>query len=398
MAVLGILFANITAFGHPFLAYTWPAALPDGGTAADSWVWLFQFVAVDGKFRGIFTVLFGAGLFLFMERVWAKGGSRWLQARRLGWLLAFGLAHFFLLFFGDILTAYAIWGLVALSMLKLEAKTQFWTGIILYILFGLILMLASSGQALPELMPQFCVQAAEMCDQLDIERGRMISDMAAQQSAYGAGSYADMLSYRATEQWSLLAKGAGFGFTETLPLILIGVAFYRWGVFDGRAPRAKLVRLGWAGVLVGSAITLGLGLWVMSRDFPFWTTSFVFFGASGLPRLPVVLGLVCLLGVYGPQLAKGALGQRFVAAGRMAFSNYIGTSALMLPVFGSWGLGLFGELSRLELLGIVLAVWALMLLWSKPWLEVFRYGPLEWLWRCLTYWTLVPMRLERAAD
>src|SRR5690606_32628768 len=133
IAVLGILFANITAFGHPMLAYFWPAALPGGGTEADGWVWLFQFVFVDGKFRGLFTLLFGAGMYLFMERVWARGGSQGVQGRRLFWLMLFGLAHFYLLFVGDILFLYAVSGFAALVALRWAAGTQLWVGLLWYV-------------------------------------------------------------------------------------------------------------------------------------------------------------------------------------------------------------------------------------------------------------------------
>jgi len=76
----------------------------------------------------------------------------------------------------------------------------------------------------------------------------------------------------------------------------------------------------------------------------------------------------------------------------MAFSNYLGTSLVLMFVFQGWAGGLYGELHRPGLLLVVLAMWVLMLAWSKPWLARFRYGPLEWLWRCLTYWRLVPLR------
>ncbi len=124
IAVLGILFPNIVAYAHPILAYFWPPQLPGGATAFDEATWLFQLVLIDGKFRGLFTLLFGAGMMLFIERVWARGGTRRLQARRLFWLALFGLAHFYLLWTGDILFLYAISGLLALSMLKWQARTQ----------------------------------------------------------------------------------------------------------------------------------------------------------------------------------------------------------------------------------------------------------------------------------
>ena len=112
---------------------------------------------------------------------------------------------------------------------------------------------------------------------------------------------------------------------------------------------------------------------------------------SALPRLPVVLGLAAVLAVVGAR-ASGWLAERVSAAGRAAFTNYLGTSVLMLFVFHGWGGGLFGALGRTELYLVMAANWLVMLAWSKPWLDRFRFGPLEWLWRCLTYWRLFPLR------
>ncbi|MCB2052554.1 MAG: DUF418 domain-containing protein, partial [Novosphingobium sp.] len=105
----------------------------------------------------------------------------------------------------------------------------------------------------------------------------------------------------------------------------------------------------------------------------------------------VVMGLAAVLAVYGAT-AQGWLAERLSAAGRMAFSNYLGTSLLMMSIFHPWAGGLWGELTRPELYLVVALGWAVMLMWSKPWLARYRYGPLEWLWRCLTYWQLFPLR------
>ena len=104
------------------------------------------------------------------------------------------------------------------------------------------------------------------------------------------------------------------------------------------------------------------------------------------------IGWLFVLVALTPTMAQGWLGERIVAAGRMAFSNYIGTSMVMGAIFQGWGLGLFGDFTRFELVPFVMLGWVLMLAWSKPWLAHFRYGPLEWLWRCLTEWRLIPMR------
>jgi uncharacterized protein len=88
---------------------------------------------------------------------------------------------------------------------------------------------------------------------------------------------------------------------------------------------------------------------------------------------------------------------RFAAAGRMAFSNYILTSVITSLVFCGYGFGLYGQLSRAELLWVVAGVWAFLVLWSQPWLARFQYGPLEWAWRCLTYRERQPFRRHVAA-
>jgi len=88
----------------------------------------------------------------------------------------------------------------------------------------------------------------------------------------------------------------------------------------------------------------------------------------------------------------GWLTERIAATGRAAFSNYLGTSILMTALFYGWGLGWFGSLHRIELWPVVLGMWVLMLAWSKPWLDRFAYGPLEWLWRSLARGKVQPMR------
>jgi uncharacterized protein len=118
---------------------------------------------------------------------------------------------------------------------------------------------------------------------------------------------------------------------------------------------------------------------------------FAYLGPQALTRLPVVIGLAALRALWGPK-ATGWFGSRVAAAGRMAFSNYIGTSLIMLVVFQGWGFDLFGSLDRPRLYLVVLATWVIMLAWSKPWLGRFRFGPLEWAWRCLTYGRLVKLR------
>ena len=148
---------------------------------------------------------------------------------------------------------------------------------------------------------------------------------------------------------------------------------------------------GWIGIVGGSLLTLFIGLGVTSNGITFWEGIAALTGYLHYPKLPVVLGIAAVLAIHGAS-ASGWLAERLSAAGRAAFTNYLGTSVLMMLIFHPWAGGLWGELSRPELYLVVALAWAVMLLWSKPWLERYRYGPLEWLWRCLTYGKRFPLK------
>ena len=393
LAVLGILLANITAFAHPMLAYHWPSALPDGGTAGDRIVWLAQLVLVDGKFRGLFTILFGAGMYLFMERAWARGEGLGLQLRRLFFLLIFGIAHSVLLFAGDILVLYALGGFLALPLVECSARRQLALGAVGCVAGGVLTMLAFSSAMMIEQWPDVLAQAApETLASLDAQAQARIDAGEADMAVMTGGSYADIVRYRLAKEANEAGYLVWLALTETVPLMLLGMGLYRVGLFFGGLDTAR-VRL-WASLSLATGLlaTLALGLWPYLQGFPPFLTIFAANGAAALTSLPTIIGLTLLLGIYGAHAAAGWLGERLVAAGRMAFSNYVGTSLLMMLVFQGWAGGLFGQLHRIELLLPVVLAWAVMLAWSKPWLAVFRYGPLEWLWRCLTYGRVFAIR------
>ena len=392
IAVMGILLANIVAFGQPFTAYMYPDAfaVPHGETA--DWMWVAQFVLVDGKMRGLFTLLFGAGLVLFMDRAWAAGATRWLQVRRLLWLGLFGLAHFYLLWRGDILFLYAVTGLVAVLCLRWSAKAQLTVGLLGYfagaisfvgaMVFPYFVVDTDLGEQVAFAESRTAMVAAQRDDLADGEREIEI---------IGQGTYVDFVRHNVAEHGTQpFASLFLLGF-EALPLMLIGMALYRMGLLGGEGDRARIARWGWIGVAIGTAITIPIALWAHGAGLTYYSTLAAFAGFSTLPRLPVVIGLALLLALVGGR-ARGWLAERVRAAGRAAFTNYLGTSVVMVLVFHGWAGGLHGQLGRGELYIVVLATWAVILVWSKPWLARFNYGPLEWVWRCLTYGRLFPLR------
>ncbi|MET4132827.1 uncharacterized protein ABIE62_001963 [Porphyrobacter sp. MBR-155] len=393
LAVMGILAANIIAFGQPFEAYMYPSAFLTDPGDPNGWMWIAQFVAIDGKMRGLFTLLFGAGIYLFMEKAWARGATRGLQAWRLAILMVFGMVHFFFIWPGDILFYYALFGFVALACLKWSIKTQLWVGLAGYMLGVLIYAAmftttwAIADTSFGEISPELAEARAGMIAGID----EALAHGDVPNAAIAAGDYGTLVMHRLTEQWNEPLNNALLFGLETLPLMLIGVALYRLGFFNGAIGRAKLLRWGWIGVIAGGLAHLAIGLVVQAGGFTFYGTLAAYIGWSPLPRLWMILGLAALLVAYAPS-ATGWLGERIRAAGRAAFTNYLGTSILMMLVFHGWALGLFGELNRPQLYIVVVLAWAVMLAWSKPWLDRFRYGPLEWFWRSLTYRTVFPLR------
>ena len=392
IAVLGILAANIVAFGQPFSAYMFPETFLVPAGDNDGWMWIAQFVLIDGKMRGIFTVLFGVGLYLFMERAWARGQTRWLQARRLFFLMLFGMAHFFFIWRGDILFYYAVIGFIALLCLGWSPKDQLKVGLLGYFagaIFYALMMLPLHFIA----DTSFGQNVAMAETRVGLEEGKQeaLADDVIESGLKQTGDYIGFVEHRFSEHWFEPLTNVLFLGLESLPLMLIGMGLYRLGFFNGGIDPGRMRFWGWIGFLGGSLLHLLIGLWVQSIGFTYYGTLAAFVGVSPLPRLMMVLGIMALLAVYGPGW-KGWLAQRFAAAGRAAFTNYLGTSILMLLVFHGWALGLFGELNRPQLYLVVLSAWIVMLAWSKPWLERYRYGPLEWLWRCLTYRKMFPLK------
>lgn len=396
-AVMGILVMNIIAFAMPSAAYGNPAAY-----GSQSWldyaVYDFNYLFFDGKMRGLFSFLFGASAMLVIERATAKGESAArIHYARMAWLLVFGLAHLFLVWWGDILQHYALIGFILFLFRTLRPRTLIATAAGLIVvqtaLFGLLLAdvqrteaLVASGTASKEVRKQHEAYRDFF--------GRPTPEMIAKEITTYRGSYPVILAERAKkEAFTPISTLFLLGW-ETLAYMLLGMAMLKNGMLRGDWPVARYRR--W--LLIGAGVALpayGVGAWWMA--------------AHDYSIAAVVTGVLLLSTPFRPfaiiawasglaLLARrgGALVGRLGAAGQMAFSNYLGTSLICTSLFYGYGLGLYGRLSRAECYLVVLGVWGLMLLWSKPWLARFRYGPMEWLWRSLARGRLQPLRRDPA--
>ena len=374
IAILGILLLNITGFAWPEIVYVSPRAPTAPISTADDWTWLTLFLFADGKFRGLFSLLFGASMLLFVDRAEAAGRDGVaLQRRRLGWLALFGLAHFFLLWWGDILFLYAMCGFVALAMRDLRPRQLTIAALTIYALG--ILTLGSLTAA--------------------IDSASIAKDYGTEAQAEIAATllpWPEHVAYMVRDNWTDPLTTVAMSWFETIPLMLIGMALFKSGLFAGTWDGARLRRWATGGIGAGLALTVPLAWWLWREQFALPLTLFVWLGPAAIGRLASTIGYAALAVLLARRFAPTALGQRLVACGRMAFSNYIATSLVMAFIFHGWGLGRFASVGRFPLMGFVLLGWILMLAWSKPWLARFRFGPLEWLWRSLTYGQIAPFR------
>ena len=393
VAVMGILLMNIVAFAMPEVAYANPAAFGSHGPL-DYAVWAINFVLVDGKMRGLFSFLFGASMLLVIERAEAKGENPMrVHFMRMSWLLVFGLVHLYFIWWGDILHHYALVGVIAFAFRKMPVHRLVIAALILLLLETALVCFLPWDIHQTQLAAQAAHPAADALKRYQgyVEAfGRPDPAYLARNVAAYRGDYAMVFATRLKEAIASPIQTLMFVGMETLGYMLLGMACFKSGMLSGAWSAARYRR--WIAVGFGLGIpayVVLLVLEVRGGFDAFWVATSSL--ALSTPFRPLmIVGWACLIAL----LARpgGALTARFGAAGRMAFSNYLGTSLICSTLFYGYGGGLYGQLSRAELYLVVAAIWTLMLLWSKPWLEHFRYGPFEWLWRSLARGKLQAMR------
>lgn len=392
VAVLGILLMNIVGMGLPTFAYITPTYY-GGHEGANFWVWAVNYVVADGKMRGLFTMLFGASMMLIADRAEGKiPGPASIHYRRVFWLFVFGMIHAYFLFFGDILVTYALAGVLVFLVRRWSPRLLILIGAV-----GLALLAAKGlfdGAHLAQLREAAqAPDASEAVRKAWSEEGFLLNPPASfgqgELTAF-RGGFLDALKARAfvavLMQTVFLINSS---LPEAIAQMMIGVGLYRLGFFTlGWSSRAYagVAALGWG---VGMPITAWLAWRIAQSGFePLVLHDLGYWGALPRPFIALAHASGVLLLVRSGAL--GWLVNRLAAAGRMALSNYLGTSIITSLVFCGYGLGLYGRLQRFELYYVAAAIWLLILLWSRPWMRRFHYGPFEWLWRSLVRWKPQP--------
>jgi uncharacterized protein len=382
-AVMGILAMNIIAFAMPEWAYVTPIAY--GGLSTENQIsWIFSFIFIDGKMRGLFSLLFGASMMLIIERAQAKGESAAkIHYSRMFWLALFGLAHYFFLWFGDILFLYASVGCIAFLFRNWQPERLIkWA----LIIFGLGVLFWGLQMGGLQILQYFATQPnadADMVARYDeIIRSNDFDLNVADELALHRGAYWPIVSEKLSEWYTPLAAVLQ-SIAETLPLMMIGMAMKKNGFITGEWDRPIYIL--WARKLVtgGLIASAALAGYLVAVDYDLIDSLAVFLAWSAIPRLMLTVGYAALLILLIGRISHQKFIKRVAATGQAAFTNYLGTSILMTTLFYGYGFGFFGHVSRIALWPVVFAMWALMLLWAQPWLTRYRYGPLEWLWRSL---------------
>ncbi len=377
-ALLGILLVNILGFGA-FSALTFNPPL-GFSLPSDIWIWGAVELTAEGAMRALFSMLFGAGVLLFLER--GEGRGR-LHFKRTFWLLIFGLINgYVLMWSGDILSTYALAGFVLYFLRKKSPKGL---AILSAVLFACLCAYSAALNFGLEFLrnaadhnPEAAAGWAEFYDMFSPSGATIKAELAQR-----TGSFYALMSWSAAAYTSVLLEIIPMLlFWDALVFMCIGMALYRYGVLQGaHSDRFYLVI-----TLVGFGVGLSVNAYeiyqMIASDFDILASFAYFKPTYQLGRLGVALGWLSLLILC---MRRFGIGHRLAAFGRMALTNYLMQSLICLFIFTGIGFGLLGELRRSELYIVVLLIWAFQLWLSPWWLARYRYGPAEWLWRALTY-------------
>lgn len=392
VAVMGILAMNIVGFGMPSPAYMNPAAFGVEGSA-DLVSWAFSFLFIDGKMRGLFSLLFGASMLLVIQRAEARGnhaGS--VHFRRMAWLLVLGLIHFYLIWHGDILTSYALVGMAAFLFRGMPPGRLLGWAVALLVLQFLMSALTTAGlfAVAAELAgPNPSAATIQQWQAITAGFGTTPGEVEAELATFRSG-YGTILDHRLTDlgSWPLLMLIL-YG-PETLGYFLLGMWAFKTGFLTGDWTDYAYARTAALCLSVSVPAYAVMAYLLIEDGFTPQMIHALFFTAT-IPFRPLMVLAIAAVVILASRRG-GALVDRIAAAGRAAFTNYLGTSLIMTTFFYGYGAAAFGTFSRAELWLVVIPMWGLMLLWSKPWLDRYRYGPFEWLWRTLARWEIQPMR------
>ncbi len=396
VAVLGIFAMNIRNFALPIGEFDNAAFPAPPLRLTDLWAWGASNLLFEDKMIAIFSVLFGAGIVIMAAR---SPRPALLHYRRMLWLFVLGLIHAFGLWYGDILNTYAVCGALIFPLRRLRPALLIALGIAL--LTSAVWLRAAPAMGATLNPPAAQAAAAESTSD------RIWRESLRDERAAYHGSWLDQARWRAKLNIVWHWYGCiGFNFERCAGFMLIGMGLVQFGVLSAARPASFYWSLLIAGYSLG-ALLAALGMWPQvlralgrvpeaSADARrvlgslAWSARFAAAGFIALGHIGLVM-LLCRARLLGSALAP------FAAAGRMALSNYLLQTVIAVSIFDPWAGHQWGTWRMARLYALVATVWMAQLILSPLWLRRFRFGPAEWLWRSLTYWTVQPWLLRPRA-
>ena len=390
-ALLGILLLNIIGFGLHSAAYFNP--IIDGATSGANLVtWATVDILFEGAMRALFSILFGAGVVLFTTGEAAKSGG--IRYRRNAWLLVFGLFNVMVLLWdGDVLVTYALAGFILYGVREKSARWLLTASGVLLVFITLKYLVMGAGMGFTRDAAE-AVAAGQHADMqemaaalADIQKDFAPSpeEQQAQLDAR-SGSYLSAWQYIANKAPDLfLFQVPVILLLDALAMMLLGMALYKSDVMSAGRSRAFYVRTALIGFSVGLVVNSFEVYRTIASDFDVLVTFAYTNPTYQFGRLGMAMGYLSVVMLVCQSGALAWLMDRLAKVGRMALTNYLSHSLICLMIFSGAGLGLVGQLDRWMLYLVVLAIWVFQLFFSHWWLTRFRFGPVEWLWRALTY-------------
>ena len=374
LALMGIALANFPEFAlWTFLSSEQQAVTPTA--CIDEIVRFLQYLVVDGKFYSIFSILFGIGFSLIMER----HGLR-LFVRRMLILVIIGFLHLMFIWSGDILLLYAVGGLLLTLMIGLSDKSLFILALSLIMIpVGLDALIEFGGFDFPEPFYQAWWNKAEALGINEANFASWLRD---------ANSYGQMFAFLVQGAYERLWEFVeGHRLPKVVGLFILGYLASKHRLYARLQDLPLRKALYWS-VSIGLPTSL-LYAWSATSGHPWGlTVHSLLYAVSVIPLAIVFIIGVCLLYLQNP---KSVVFRWLAAPGRMALSCYISHSLIGILLFYGLGFGLGTSLGLVYIELIALVVFFIQIIVCRIWLNYFRFGPLEWLWRMLTYGRYFPI-------
>ena len=376
IAVLGILIMNIQSFSMPSAAYINPSAYGDL-TGINKVVWIVSHIIADTKFMSLFSLLFGAGIILLTDKlIETNRPVRKIWSSRIFWLMLFGFAHAFFLWQGDILVMYAVCGFICFFFRKRSPRFLLRLAIALFIIPILInLFQGFSWEYIPEEAVENIMMSWNPAQENNDEAMRTLI----------SGSYAERIEYRMTEYIGMFIYYFLFtGIWRILAMMLFGMYFYKKGALSAEWEISKYKSFIYRLLPLGLIIIAAGVYYNFDKGWTAQHSMFIGINFNYVGSLLLAISYMYLVMIWSKTDLWPGVQNLLQKVGKMAFTNYILMSVICTAFFN--GLGYFGNFSRLAQLLMTFVVWGIILLFTRLWMSRFKMGPLEWLWRSLTYW------------